>query len=127
MEGALVAHVSRIGVALGRALAARLPRERRREMLPPSHKLLRRMVAGRRRWLRERCASSRAAGPALSSHVTPLHERWCARPCARMRARDFVVGGAAASRPPLRRRSGDVVTAGLNSSRVWFGPVPGSL
>ncbi|KZT76450.1 hypothetical protein F511_46525 [Dorcoceras hygrometricum] len=29
-------------------------------------------------------------------------------------------------RPPLRRVSGDVVTAGLNSSRVWFGPVPGS-
>ncbi|KZV25829.1 hypothetical protein F511_12236 [Dorcoceras hygrometricum] len=28
--------------------------------------------------------------------------------------------------PPLRRVSGDVVTAGLNSSRVWFGPVPGS-
>ncbi|KZV42284.1 hypothetical protein F511_38735 [Dorcoceras hygrometricum] len=29
-------------------------------------------------------------------------------------------------RPPLRRVSGDVVTAGMNSSRVWFGPVPGS-
>ncbi|KZT75558.1 hypothetical protein F511_47417 [Dorcoceras hygrometricum] len=29
-------------------------------------------------------------------------------------------------RPPLRRVSGDVVTAGLNSSRVWFGPVPAS-
>ncbi|KZV07074.1 hypothetical protein F511_45446 [Dorcoceras hygrometricum] len=28
--------------------------------------------------------------------------------------------------PPLRRVSGDVVTAGLISSRVWFGPVPGS-
>ncbi|KZV26905.1 hypothetical protein F511_38356 [Dorcoceras hygrometricum] len=34
--------------------------------------------------------------------------------------------GGAAGRPPLRRVSGDVVTAGLNSSRVWFGPVPGS-
>ncbi|KZT76146.1 hypothetical protein F511_46829 [Dorcoceras hygrometricum] len=33
---------------------------------------------------------------------------------------------AAAGRPPLRRGSGDIVTAGLNSSRVWFGPVPGS-
>ncbi|KZV52758.1 hypothetical protein F511_42640 [Dorcoceras hygrometricum] len=33
---------------------------------------------------------------------------------------------AAAGRPPLRRVSGDVVTAGLISSRVWFGPVPGS-
>ncbi|KZV07055.1 plant synaptotagmin [Dorcoceras hygrometricum] len=29
-------------------------------------------------------------------------------------------------RPPLWRVSGDVVTAGLISSRVWFGPVPGS-
>ncbi|KZT76107.1 hypothetical protein F511_46868 [Dorcoceras hygrometricum] len=35
-------------------------------------------------------------------------------------------GGAAAGRPPLRRCSGDVVTAGLISFRVWFGPVPGS-
>ncbi|KZT75581.1 hypothetical protein F511_47393 [Dorcoceras hygrometricum] len=35
-------------------------------------------------------------------------------------------GGGAAGRPPLRRVSGDVVTAGLTSSRVWFGPVPGS-
>ncbi|KZT75956.1 hypothetical protein F511_47019 [Dorcoceras hygrometricum] len=33
---------------------------------------------------------------------------------------------AAVGRSPLRRVSGDVVTAGLNSSRVWFGPVPGS-
>ncbi|KZT76923.1 hypothetical protein F511_46053 [Dorcoceras hygrometricum] len=39
--------------------------------------------------------------------------------------RDFR-GGGAADRPPLRRVSGNVVTAGLNSSRVWFGPVPGS-
>ncbi|KZT76825.1 hypothetical protein F511_46150 [Dorcoceras hygrometricum] len=35
-------------------------------------------------------------------------------------------GGAAAVRPPLRRVSDDVVTAGLNSFRVWFGPVLGS-
>ncbi|KZT76862.1 hypothetical protein F511_46113 [Dorcoceras hygrometricum] len=33
---------------------------------------------------------------------------------------------AVAGRPPLRRISGDVVTAGLNSSRAWFGPVLGS-
>ncbi|KZT76928.1 hypothetical protein F511_46046 [Dorcoceras hygrometricum] len=39
-------------------------------------------------------------------------------------AQEFVV--AAAGRPPLRRCSADVVTAGLISSRVWFGPVPGS-
>ncbi|KZV44206.1 short-chain dehydrogenase reductase 2a-like [Dorcoceras hygrometricum] len=29
-------------------------------------------------------------------------------------------------RPPLRRVSDDVVTASLISSRIWFGPVPGS-
>ncbi|KZV07176.1 hypothetical protein F511_45341 [Dorcoceras hygrometricum] len=32
--------------------------------------------------------------------------------------RFFVGGGAAVGRPPLRRVSGDVVTAGLNSFRV---------
>ncbi|KZV06829.1 PAC motif-containing family protein [Dorcoceras hygrometricum] len=50
--------------------------------------------------------------------------RWCAR-CHRV----FVVAAApspAAAPPPLWRVSGDVVTAGLISSRVWFGPVPGS-
>ncbi|KZT75906.1 hypothetical protein F511_47070 [Dorcoceras hygrometricum] len=86
------------------------------------------MEAPLRAWLvagvRERCASSHAAGRALSSHVAPLLARWCARPCARMRAREF--RGGAAGRPPLRRFSDDVVTAGLNSFRVWFGPVPGS-
>ncbi|KZV13753.1 U-box domain-containing protein 42 [Dorcoceras hygrometricum] len=35
-------------------------------------------------------------------------------------------GAVAAGRPLLRRRSSDVMTAGLISSRVWFGPVPGS-
>ncbi|KZT76969.1 hypothetical protein F511_46005 [Dorcoceras hygrometricum] len=40
-------------------------------------------------------------------------------------AANFVVA-AAACRSPLRRVSGDIVTAGLISSRVWFGPVPGS-
>ncbi|KZV38233.1 hypothetical protein F511_36623 [Dorcoceras hygrometricum] len=40
--------------------------------------------------------------------------------------RFFIRGGAAADRPPLRRCSGDIVTAGLNSFRVLFGPVPGS-
>ncbi|KZV35901.1 hypothetical protein F511_34343 [Dorcoceras hygrometricum] len=39
-------------------------------------------------------------------------------------AESFVV--AARGRPPLRRVSGDVVTAGLISSRLWFGPVPSS-
>ncbi|KZV39363.1 hypothetical protein F511_43805 [Dorcoceras hygrometricum] len=46
--------------------------------------------------------------------------RAAVRPCG---ARNFHGG---AGRPMLRRSSGDVVMAGLNSSRVWFGPVPGS-
>ncbi|KZT76637.1 hypothetical protein F511_46338 [Dorcoceras hygrometricum] len=41
---------------------------------------------------------------------------------ARCRREFFVV----AAPPPAGRRSGDVMTAGLNSFRVWFGPVPGS-
>ncbi|KZV30680.1 hypothetical protein F511_41838 [Dorcoceras hygrometricum] len=42
--------------------------------------------------------------------------------------RMFVVAPPPPAAAPamLRRVSGDVVTAGLISSRVWFGPVPGS-
>ncbi|KZT75839.1 hypothetical protein F511_47136 [Dorcoceras hygrometricum] len=50
--------------------------------------------------------------------------RWCAR------RREFFLVAAppspAAAPAPLRRISGNVVTAGLNSFRVYFGPVPGS-
>ncbi|KZV44855.1 hypothetical protein F511_17032 [Dorcoceras hygrometricum] len=72
------------------------------------------------------CAWLLHAGRQTSSGVAPLlrddaHGR--ARHLCRAR---FFVGGAAVGRPPLRRSSGDIVTAGLNSSRVWFGPVPGS-
>ncbi|KZT75608.1 hypothetical protein F511_47368 [Dorcoceras hygrometricum] len=45
--------------------------------------------------------------------------------CARCR-REFFLWWRRRRQPPLRRVSGDVVTAGLNSSRVWFRPVPGS-
>ncbi|KZV30201.1 bet1-like SNARE 1-2-like [Dorcoceras hygrometricum] len=69
-------------------------------------------------------------GPCVARRRTMAHDgarlrRTC---CGRMRSLtscDFD-GGAAAGRPPLRRVSGDVVTAGMISSRVWFGPVPGS-
>ncbi|KZT76059.1 polycomb enhancer protein [Dorcoceras hygrometricum] len=44
--------------------------------------------------------------------------------CALAARANFVA--AAAGRLPLRRVSDDVATAGLISSRVWFGPVPGS-
>ncbi|KZT76707.1 hypothetical protein F511_46266 [Dorcoceras hygrometricum] len=47
------------------------------------------------------------------------------RPRAPLAAR-AISSMAAAGPRMLRRVSGDVVTAGLNSSRVWFGPVPGS-
>ncbi|KZV23610.1 hypothetical protein F511_24019 [Dorcoceras hygrometricum] len=55
----------------------------------------------------------------------------CARRCVALarrlaRCRRSFRWCAAAGRPPLPRVSGDVVTAGLISSRVWFGPVPGS-
>ncbi|KZV15601.1 hypothetical protein F511_38848 [Dorcoceras hygrometricum] len=72
--------------------------------------------------------------------------RWSAQPVAREVGRWLAAGrwlavgrwlraAAAASfflwwrrrcRPPLRRVSSDVMTVGLISSRVWFGPVPGS-
>ncbi|KZT76384.1 2-aminoethanethiol dioxygenase-like [Dorcoceras hygrometricum] len=42
------------------------------------------------------------------------------------RCRRVFRGGGAAGLPPLRRVSGDVVTAGPNYFRVSFGPVPGS-
>ncbi|KZV06772.1 hypothetical protein F511_45746 [Dorcoceras hygrometricum] len=54
------------------------------------------------------------------NHWSDVDARWAGR--ARCR-RKFCGGGG---RPPLRRVSGDVVTAGLITSRVWFGPVPGS-
>ncbi|KZV36823.1 hypothetical protein F511_03547 [Dorcoceras hygrometricum] len=100
-----------------------------------------RALAARRRFPR-RAQGAQLVSPLCAAAGRPWHavaacfpadvERGCAqfvaRPCARVRpcgARDFV-GGGAAGRPPLRRVSGDVVTAGLISSRVWFGPVPGS-
>ncbi|KZV46107.1 hypothetical protein F511_27265 [Dorcoceras hygrometricum] len=69
-----------------------------------------------RRWRSARCATKRC---------TPLDAR-CRAPACALEAHVIFVDGGAAGRPPLRRISGDVVTAGLNSSRVWFGPVPGS-
>ncbi|KZT76918.1 hypothetical protein F511_46057 [Dorcoceras hygrometricum] len=58
--------------------------------------------------------------------VSHVDARWRAIAPRLVTAVREIRGGAAAGRPPLRRVSGDVVTAGLNSSRVWFGPVPGS-
>ncbi|KZT76175.1 phosphatidylinositol 4-phosphate 5-kinase 6-like [Dorcoceras hygrometricum] len=69
----------------------------------------------------QRCA---APTPPAACRLCDAGSLMCARPRARVRscgALDF-----SWRRPPLRRRSGDVVTAGLNSSRVLFGPVPGS-
>ncbi|KZV17700.1 hypothetical protein F511_31312 [Dorcoceras hygrometricum] len=50
-----------------------------------------------------------------------------ARRCARHRAPPCEIFRGGGRRPaPLRQCSGDVVTASLNSSMFWFGPVPGS-
>ncbi|KZT76415.1 hypothetical protein F511_46560 [Dorcoceras hygrometricum] len=57
--------------------------------------------------------------------------RWSAElvaaACAPCGACDFVDGGRRPAAAPamLRRVCCDVVTVGLISSRVWFGPVPG--
>ncbi|KZV27884.1 hypothetical protein F511_26220 [Dorcoceras hygrometricum] len=72
-----------------------------------------------RRWAADaRCWSATLA---VAGHARcALAARRRAPPCE-----NFSLA-AAAGRPPLRRVSSDVVTASLNSSRVWFGPVPGS-
>ncbi|KZV46012.1 ATPase subunit 1 [Dorcoceras hygrometricum] len=48
------------------------------------------------------------------------------RDVVRVSPRIFFRASPAAAPPPLRRCSGDLVTASLILSRVWFGPVPGS-
>ncbi|KZV49495.1 RNA Binding protein [Dorcoceras hygrometricum] len=73
-----------------------------------------------------RCETPLLAGDGAHS-LRVLH----AARCARLRAASRVAAAFSwwrrrRRRPPLRRVSGDVVTAGLNSFRVWFGPVPGS-
>ncbi|KZT76531.1 F-box/LRR-repeat protein-like [Dorcoceras hygrometricum] len=77
------------------------------------------------------CAAAGRPWLAVAACCPAVVERGCAqfvaRPCARVRpccSREFKM--AAAGRPPLRRCSDDVVTAGLISSRVLFEPVPGS-
>ncbi|KZT75953.1 hypothetical protein F511_47023 [Dorcoceras hygrometricum] len=69
-------------------------------------------------------------GPCAAHRRTIAHDGARLRRTCRGRMRGLAPcdfdGGAAAGRPPLRRYSGDVVTAGLISSRFWFGPVPGS-
>ncbi|KZV17491.1 hypothetical protein F511_10878 [Dorcoceras hygrometricum] len=52
---------------------------------------------------------------------TMAHVGRAMRDCAALVARKIL-----AAAPPAGRRSGDVMTAGLNSSRVCFGPFPGS-
>ncbi|KZV07168.1 hypothetical protein F511_45350 [Dorcoceras hygrometricum] len=94
-----------------------------------------------------RCRALLRLPPARPSHYgamrAALVEASCAAGCARLQVagrptRDDARGlahllrrvkffvAAAAGRPPLRRCSYDLVTAGLILSRVWFGPVPGS-
>ncbi|KZV28091.1 hypothetical protein F511_28362 [Dorcoceras hygrometricum] len=71
-------------------------------------------------------AAQEAAEEALLVERKAPHVGRAMRDCAALVARKIRWWSAAAGRPPLRRRSGDVVTAGLNSYRFWFEPVPGS-
>ncbi|KZU41196.1 alpha,alpha-trehalose-phosphate synthase [Dorcoceras hygrometricum] len=61
----------------------------------------------------------------LAGRCRPLR-RAASRDGARTAAASFSWWRRRRRRPPLRCRSGDVVTAGLILSRVWFGQVPGS-
>ncbi|KZV35386.1 gibberellin 20 oxidase 1-D-like [Dorcoceras hygrometricum] len=112
------------------ALAALLLREVARWLRISAATLLQVMGAVSR----NRCAMWLAADARRWHDDAPLSMRCASHVDARWRAiaprlvaavRNFR-DGAAAGRPPLRRCSGNVVTAGLNSFRVWFGPVPGS-
>ncbi|KZV06734.1 hypothetical protein F511_45784 [Dorcoceras hygrometricum] len=91
------------------------------------------------RWLAtRRCAVGRrflACGETMGGRCTLLECNACSALVARMRTGRATLRAAscenfslvaAADRPPLRRVSDDVVTAGLISSWVWFGPVPGN-
>ncbi|KZV06634.1 MATE efflux family protein isoform 1 [Dorcoceras hygrometricum] len=91
------------------------------------------------RWLAaRRCTIGRRLLGLWRDDGRPMHAAGlCAKRCALVAAvrrsmahdaRDCAAIVALNSRwrPPAGRRSGDVVTAGLISSRVWFGPVPGS-
>ncbi|KZV23380.1 hypothetical protein F511_43545 [Dorcoceras hygrometricum] len=104
----------------GRALATKLA------PLPQAMAALNRALAARFLFAGRRLCSVR--GRAMEALVD-VARRCVSRDGARAAAAFFVVAAPpspAAAPPPLRRVSCDVVTAGLNSSRVWFGPVPGS-
>ncbi|KZT75802.1 hypothetical protein F511_47173 [Dorcoceras hygrometricum] len=114
--------ISRPLVARWLGAAARCWCSRRATMADAGRTLaVRRADEARNRWpdddawgrrLVERCWSRTRAARATS--------------CVCRRDFSFVVVAPAAAPVMLRRVSGDVVTAGLNSFRVWFGPVPGS-
>ncbi|KZV41329.1 hypothetical protein F511_19496 [Dorcoceras hygrometricum] len=78
---------------------------------PPSRLLADVMRAGCCVFWSRRCAVRRRAMACDGAVLVAAARALCV-------ARDFSVGGAAADRPPLRRVSGDVVTAGLNSSMI---------
>ncbi|KZT76828.1 hypothetical protein F511_46147 [Dorcoceras hygrometricum] len=112
--------VSRNGgwpMSAGRTLAARLPHEKRPKIADRPRKLLRTMGVEAAVPGAAGCATLQVAG-------RPIRDDERDRAPLLRRVKFFLA--AAAGRPPLRRRSGDIVTAGLNSFRVWFGPVPGS-
>ncbi|KZT76891.1 putative carboxylesterase 12 [Dorcoceras hygrometricum] len=106
----------------------KLLRVERRESPPPSPMVAHRvaplpatLVEGwpMRRW--DAAARDGRSSCTWMRDVALRFVRWCAAA-----ATSFRWWRHRRRRPPLRRCSGDVVTAGLNSSRVWFEPVPGS-
>ncbi|KZT75883.1 hypothetical protein F511_47092 [Dorcoceras hygrometricum] len=96
-------------MSVGRTLAARLPHERRPKIADRPRKLLRTMGVEAAVPCAARCTKLQVAG-------RPIRDDARDRAPLLRRVKFFVA--AAAGRPPLRCHSGDVVTAGLNSSRV---------
>ncbi|KZT76809.1 hypothetical protein F511_46168 [Dorcoceras hygrometricum] len=75
-------------------------------------------------WACNSCMAAPLAGVVVRRYR--MERRSCSGHARALGPHEFFVVAAAAGRPPLRRVSGDAMTAGLISSRVWFGPVPDS-
>ncbi|KZV26228.1 hypothetical protein F511_43909 [Dorcoceras hygrometricum] len=122
--------LSRASAARCRAAIVRWPHEWRDggRRAPLLHRMVGRRLS---RDVATRSGACCTKWPDVAAGVGDAWRRLVDARCAlvaerRARCRRAFCGGGAAGWPPLRRVSGDVVTAGLISSRVWFGPVPGS-
>ncbi|KZV53959.1 hypothetical protein F511_41736 [Dorcoceras hygrometricum] len=115
----------------GRMLVARLPREERPRDAASGAKRCASMRAARSTMMRPLLRYCRVNCATMGGRGAAAGRRWCALAAQASRRslralacgvarcrRVFMVVDAAAGRPPLRRVSDDVVTAGLNSFRV---------